>query len=53
MFNDALFQEILFPSSGNVNYYVTRIYRKCADIDGNSKAELADLGEEMLHNLTF
>ena len=51
MFNDATFQEILLPSSGNVNGYVTGIYRKCVDLDGNSIAEIADLAE--LADLNF
>ena len=37
MFNEATFREILLPSQGNVNDYVTQIKRKYADLHGNNK----------------
>ena len=33
IFNDATFQEILLPSSGNVNDYITHILRTYEDLD--------------------
>ena len=33
MFNEATFQEKLFPSLGNVNDYVVHNYRKYADLE--------------------
>ena len=37
MFKWATFREILLPSSGKVNDYVTHIQRKYADLYGNNK----------------
>ena len=37
MFNRNAFQEMLLPSSAKVNDYVTHIYIKYADLDGNDK----------------
>ena len=36
MFNEATFQEILLPSSGNINDYVTHIERNYVDLDRNN-----------------
>ena len=41
MFNEAAYREMLLPLSGKVHDYVTHIYSKYADVDGNIK--LADL----------
>ena len=37
MFNEATFQLIILPSSGNVNDYVAHNQRKYADLDVNNK----------------
>ena len=46
MFNEATFQGMLVPSSGNVNVYVTHIYNKYANLDGNHRT----CGGKKLHN---
>ena len=37
MVNEATFQEILLPSSGNLDDYVVHIFSKYVDLDGNSR----------------
>ena len=52
MFNEATFQDILLPSTGNVNDCATYFYRKYTDLRRNNVAELTDLGGENMCNLT-
>ena len=37
MVNEATFQEILLPSSGNLDDYDVHIFSKYVDLDGNSR----------------
>ena len=51
MFNEAKFQEILFPSLGKVlNKHEVPLYKKYVGHD--RKIKLVDLGEKKLHNAT-
>ena len=52
VFDEALFQEILLPSSGNINCYVTYFLKKNMPT-WTETVELADLGWKKFHNVTI
>ena len=52
VFDEALFQEMLLPSSGNINCYVTYFLKKNMPT-WTETVELADLGKKKLHNVTI
>ena len=37
MFNEGKFRETLFPSLGNINYYVAHIQGKHVDLEENNR----------------
>ena len=52
VFKEPTFREILLPSLRNQKDYVVHMSRKDKDLVGNNIAELTDLGDENLCNLT-
>ena len=52
VFKEPTFREILLPSLRNQKDYVVHMSRKDKGLVGNNIAELTDLGDENLCNLT-